>query len=77
MFNPLVDSFSDLTDAQIEEKVTELGRKYFQTRNYQLQMQIATILDMYKTELLSRRAKAMQSLKNNDDSGLDGLINIS
>ena len=30
MFNPLVDSFSELKDAEIENKIVELQRKYFQ-----------------------------------------------
>lgn len=77
MFNPLVDSFDELTDTQVEEKIQELGRKYWQARNPQLQHQIATILEMYKQEMSSRRAKQMQKLRDNDDSDLDGLINIS
>lgn len=79
MFNPLVDSFESLTDNQIEDKISELSRKYFSTRNPQLQMQIATILDMYKVEAQSRRAIAMQKMRDEQDgeSGLDNLINVS
>jgi len=77
MFNPLVNNFSDLTDLEIENKITELGRKYWQARNPQLQDQIATILEMYKQEIHSRRAR--QNLKNQEDgeNGLDNLINVS
>ena len=74
MFNPLVDSFSELTDSEIENKISELGRKYFQSHNPQVQQQIATILEMYKEEARSRRAKQFTQNGNND---LDSLINIS
>jgi len=77
MFNPLVDSFADLPDAEIEAKVSELSRKYFQTRNPQVQSQMAAILDMYKEELKARRARQQLQQQENDDSDLDNLINIS
>lgn len=77
MFNPLVDDFSQLSDAEIEQKITELGRKYWQARNPQLQTQIATILDMYKQEASSRRATEKLRQQENGDNDLDSLINIS
>lgn len=77
MFNPLVDSFDNLSDLEIEDKIVELGRKYWMTRNPQVQQQISVILDMYKQESQLRRAKAFQQSQENSDSDLDNLINIS
>lgn len=79
MFNPLVDNFCELTDTQIEEKIVELGKKYWQAANNPaLQNQIGTILEMYKQEIASRRARAYQKQNDNeDDSDLDSLININ
>jgi hypothetical protein len=78
MFNPLVDDFSKLGDTVLEEKIVELGRKYWQTRNPQVQMQISSILEMYKDEARVRRAIAYQRQnENNDNNGLDSLINVS
>lgn len=77
MFNPLVDSFDLLSDQEIEDKIVELGRKYWMTRNPDVQAQIAVILDMYKQESYSRRAKNFQKSQENSDSDLDNLINIS
>lgn len=78
MFNPLVDSFSDLTDAEVEGKIIELQRKYFLTNNPSLQQQIATILEMYKEEARARRAREYQrQVEQNGNEGLDNLINIS
>lgn len=79
MFNPLVDNFNQLSDSEVEDKLTELGRKYWMTRNPEVQSQIAVLMDMYKIELTSRRAIQQQKIKDQDngDNSLDNLINIS
>ena len=79
MFNPLVDSFSELKDSEIENKIVELQRKYFQAgANPQLQQQVQAILEMYKLEMQERRAKSLEKQKqDNGDNSLDNLINIS
>ena len=78
MFNPLVDSFAQLSDAEVENKTLELQRKYYMTHNPQVQMQIAAILDMYREEARARRAKQyLQQQEQNGEKGLDSLINIS
>lgn len=78
MFNPLVDSFKDLSDSEIEESISSLSRKYFQTQNPHVQAQITAVLEMYKDEMRSRNARAMQRLnENNGENDLDNLINIS
>ena len=77
MFNPLVDNFENLSDFEIESKITDLGRKYWQASNPSLKSQIATIMEMYKDEMRSRRARAYQKMNRNDDSDLDNLININ
>jgi len=76
MFNPLVDSFEDLTETQLQEKIQDLSRRYFQTRNPELQNQIAIILDMFKQEQITRLYKKQNS-DNDEDSDLDNLININ
>lgn len=78
MFNPLVDNLADLTTNELEKKIAELSKKYFLTGNPQVQSQISAILDMYKSEHMTRMAQ--EKLKNNqdnDDNSLDNLINIS
>jgi len=78
MFNPLVDNFDDLTDSEVENKITELSRKYFISRNPQVQQQISTILEMFKQEMRARRAKQqLKEREQNGENGLDNLINIS
>jgi hypothetical protein len=78
MLNPLVDSLADLNLMQLEDKIVELQRKYFMTRNPGLQAQIANILEIYKEELYTRRAIEAQRQKDQDgNNSLDSLINIS
>jgi hypothetical protein len=77
MFNPLVDDFSQLADSEVEEKISELSRKYFQSRNPQVQQQIAVILEMFKEEARARRERQFNQLSQDDENGLDNLINIS
>ena len=78
MINPLVDSFANLTDTQIDNKIQELSRNYWASRNPDLQYQIGTILEMFKEEARARRARAfMRHNDNNDENGLDNLINVS
>lgn len=77
MFNPLVDNLSNLSDAQIDEKIFELSRKYHMARNPELQSQIAVILDMFKDESQIRSSRQFQKLQGDDENGLDNLINVS
>lgn len=77
MFNPLTDKISDLSDAEIEEKVLELSKKYMIARNPDLQTQVGVILEMYREEAKARRAKATMPKDDNDENSLDKLINIS
>lgn len=76
MFNPLVDDIKNLTDNEVDEKINDLSKKYFQTTNANVRAQIANIYEMYLLEAQSRRAKAYQR-ENNDNNDLDGLINVS
>jgi|TARA_R110000851_G_scaffold42132_1_gene104991 hypothetical protein len=78
MFNPLVDSFAELSDAEVENKTIDLQRKYFMTNNASVQMQMAAILEMYQEETRCRRANAYQKQnEQNGEKGLDKLININ
>lgn len=77
MFNPLVDSFSELTDSQLELKISDLQKKYFMTHNNEVRQQIVVILDMYRQEHLSRMSKSREKDLARGNSDLDGLINVN
>jgi len=77
MFNPLAEDLSKLKDAEVENKIQELSRKYFQTNNHNIQHQITVFLDMYKAELATRRARMWQEQYQKRDTDLDSLINVN
>lgn len=78
MFNPLINDLHLCTDSQLEDKISNLQRKYFQTYNVELKNQISVTLDMFKTELKNRRMIAAQKFKEqSDNNDLDNLININ
>jgi Holliday junction resolvase RusA-like endonuclease len=75
--NPLVTDFESMKDAELESKMQDLTKKYFMTNNHDLQMQIANLIDVYKVELQSRRARAWQSEYQNRNKDLDNLIKVN
>lgn len=79
MLNPLVDSLSDLSINELEEKIVVLQRRYFMTANPGVQAQIQNFLEIYKEEVHTRRRieEQRQREQNNGENGLDNLINVS
>jgi|TARA_A200000113_G_scaffold80153_1_gene71226 hypothetical protein len=73
MDHPLGEDTSVMSDEQIQEKISMLTKKYFQTRNPEAKSQINLMLDMYKLESRDRLLKKRANGSNND---LDKLINI-
>lgn len=75
--HPLAEDFSKLKDAEIESRIQDLTKKYWQTHNPILQHQISLFLDIYQEEIRSRRARTWQQQYQNRDKGLDDLIKVS
>jgi hypothetical protein len=74
--NPLLD-ISKLTDNELEQKIQDLGRKYFMTQNLGTQTQILNFLTIHKEELSNRRAIAWEKQFQKNNKGLDKLINVN
>lgn len=75
-FHPFEGDLSQLKDNEVEEKLLELNKKYFQAArlgNQYVLTQLATFVTIYRDEL-NRRLLA----KTNKDLGsdLDQLINV-
>ena len=77
MFHPLAEDFSTLKDIEVENKINDLSRKYWQTPNPAVKHQISIFLEMYKAEMSVRQAKSLQQLYQKRDKDLDKLINVS
>ena len=73
MDHPLGGDTSVMSDEQLQEKISMLTKKFFQTRNPEAKSQINLMLDMYKLESRDRLLKKRANGSNND---LDKLINI-
>ena len=77
MIHPLAQDLSKLKDLEIESKIQELGRKYWQSRNPDVQQQISLFIDTYNEELRARRIKNIEQLAQNRDKDLDKLIKVN
>lgn len=76
--HPLAGDLQDLKDQEINNKISDLTKKFFMTHNPEVQRQIANLLDEFKSELANRNAKVWQKqMENNSNKNLDKLINIS
>jgi len=75
-FHPLEGDLSQLKDSEIEAKVIELNKKYYQAArlgNPQLLTQVATFVTIYKEEMSKRYLAKSRGQLDND---LDQLINV-
>ena len=75
--HPLIGDLSTLKDGEVDSKINELTRKYFATNSFELQQQIAMVLETYKAELAKRQASAYEKMMNTRNKDLDKLINVS
>ena len=66
MDHPLGEDTSVMSDEQLQEKISVLTKKYFQTRNPEAKSQITLMLDMYKLESRDRLLKKRAYGSNND-----------
>jgi hypothetical protein len=75
MFHPFEGDISHLKDSEVEEKLHELTKKYFQAARLgkpELLTQLSTFVTIYKEELSMRLRKNSSPV----DGDLDQLINV-
>jgi hypothetical protein len=78
-FHPLEGDLSHLKDAEVEAKLQELTKKYFQAQrlgNYQLLTQLSTFVTIYRDEMTMRYHRATKAASGQLDGDLDQLINV-
>jgi hypothetical protein len=75
--HPLVTDLSALKETELESKLQELSKRYFQSSNLEVRHQLTMLIDDYKAELSQRRSKMWQEQYQKRDTDLDSLINIS
>ena len=80
MLHPYVDNLDNLSINELEDKVIELQRKYFLTKNPSVQSQISVIIDIYREQIQTRHRIDAQRQRDNQqdgDNSLDNLIKVS
>ena len=77
MLHPLSEDTKDLTVSELQEKLSDLSKKYFQTHNPQVKEQIGTFIEFYKQEILIKEQKLRQEEQKNGDLDLANLIIVS
>jgi len=77
MNHPLIGDYKNLTDVELQERVSNLSTKYWQTQNPEVRSQMTLILDELKEELRTRNQKSLQNNSEDDNKDLDSLIKIS
>jgi len=75
--HPLSPDLSLMKETELETKLQDLSRRYFQTANPGLQNQLILLIEGYKEELRARRAKQWQDQYQNRSTDLDNLIKVS
>ena len=75
MLHPFTQDLSNHSDKQLDEKLAELTKKYFLTRNPEAKNQLQLMINSYKLEMSERQIKARFNNTGNKD--LDKLIDIS
>ena len=75
ILHPYQPDMSALKDAELETKIKELSKRYFQTTNQSLRAQLLMLLDGYKDEQQQRRLSQIDKMSKRD-GGLDKLINV-
>ena len=75
--HPFIENLTPLTDSELENKISEISKRYFMTQNTYVREQILMVLSTYKEELEKRRSELWNKTMENTNKGLDKLININ
>ena len=77
MFHPLEENLSEVSTSDVELKLSELNKKYYQAQrlgNNQLLTQLQTFVKIYRNELRQRAIQA--KFDEEQEKDLDQLINV-
>tara|TARA_B110000503_G_C7166673_1_gene422212 strand:+ start:5282 stop:5512 length:231 start_codon:yes stop_codon:yes gene_type:complete len=74
--HPGIENLKDLTDVQIEQKLSKLNSIYFITDNDSVRQQMILLIDTFKLELEERRVRAKFKREQDGKDDLDNLIRV-
>lgn len=75
--HPLLGNLNNLKDAELEQKIFDLSKKYFMTSNIEVRSQMVMVLDGLKEEMNKRRQAQLANMMANRDKTLDKLIKVN
>jgi hypothetical protein len=75
--HPLIHDTNELKISELENRISDLTRKYFSTANPELRNQIVLALDTYKMALSRRQQEEYEKMIQSRDKGLDKLIKVN
>lgn len=75
--HPLIQDTAELKISELENRISDLTRKYFSTANPELRSQIVLALDTYKMALASRQQEEYEKMIQSRDKDLDKLIKVN
>jgi len=79
LFNPLLPDLKDIKDTEIDNKINELTRKYFQASRFGqglLAQQLLVTLESFKAEQQNRQLASQKALADKQNKDLDDLIKV-
>jgi hypothetical protein len=79
MFHPLLENLTQLKDADLESRMSDLNKKYniaLRSGNGALAQQVAMVLEALRDEGSRRQAEATKKLLQKQNKDLDNLINV-
>ena len=79
MYHPILGDIKKMKDADLEDKILDLSKKYgiaMRLGQGSAGQQIVMILDAYKTELSERQRKSLETALTKKNKDLDNLINV-
>lgn len=77
--HPLEPNFSDLSDQEIEAKIQELSRRYFQAMRLSPSIlgQVVLLLDSYKLEREERQLAKAKLAAESGENDINELIKVN
>jgi hypothetical protein len=80
MYHPLLGNPAEIKDADLENKINELQRKYSiaaRTGMNDVLPQIAMVIEAYRTEMTKRHSQSLKKATKNSNKDLDDLIKVN
>lgn len=79
MNHPLTGNLQDLSDSDLQKKITELGKRLVfahQTGNAQMIQQLEMLMQDYREASHSRDRQRMEKMQDNNGKDWDDLIDV-